>query len=292
MRGFGFAVAGVLSRVRHLLSALSPCLLFLVLPCVARADFMYADFSSISGLQLNGIGAGVDNVLQITGGPPTGAAGSAWFATKQFIADGFSTTFQFRITNPSGIEDDSGEPGGDGFAFVSQNTSLNALGNGGAGIGYDPIPNSVAVEFDMFHNGPKTFNLGDTNGNHINIHTLGTAPNSASEPPFSTASIGNSGLLPVDMSDGAIHTVRISYVPPIVSVFLDDLVTPRLTVSLAEAPLPSLEDGLSWVGFTSGIAAASQNHDILNWSFSEIPEPSTVALLAMAALGLLFYRGK
>lgn len=38
--------------------------------------------------------------------------------------------------------------GGSGFAFVLQAAGASAVGRAGSGLGYDGIPNSLAIEFD------------------------------------------------------------------------------------------------------------------------------------------------
>jgi hypothetical protein len=65
--------------------------------------------------------------------------GAVWLPTKQQVQDGFTATFDWQIIRARAV-------GGDGFAFVIQNTSDVALGAGGGGIGYSGIANSIAVE--------------------------------------------------------------------------------------------------------------------------------------------------
>ena len=59
--------------------------------------------------------------------------------------------------------------GADGFAFVIQNEGLNELGQSGMGLGYHDINNSLAVEFDTWHN-PEML---DDYENHISVQTRG-----------------------------------------------------------------------------------------------------------------------
>jgi hypothetical protein len=49
--------------------------------------------------------------------------GAAWLPTKQQVQDGFTATFDWQIVRARAV-------GGDGFAFVIQNTSDVALGAG------------------------------------------------------------------------------------------------------------------------------------------------------------------
>jgi len=55
---------------------------------------------------------------------------------------------------------------------------------------------------------------------------------------------------------------------------MDDLVTPALEVSVDLANTLGLNRGEAFVGFTAGTGAGYENHDILNWTFVDGPEPT------------------
>jgi hypothetical protein len=234
-------------------------------------SFSFADFSSTAGLQLNHGAVQAGNRLRMTG-VGTENSGSAWFTSRQPVQDGFDTTFQFQITDPH-------NSGGDGFAFVIQNSGLTALGGGGQGIGYGDaeyyaftgISNSVAVEFDTYQGGY------DPNGNHISVHTRGLLPNN----PDERYSIGSTTAIPI-MEDGNVHTVRIEYAPGTMQIFMDDPATPRLVVKVDLSTTLSLSNGQAFVGFTGGEAVAYENHDILNWSYANSSVASLQTVLAVA----------
>lgn len=57
--------------------------------------------------------------------------GAVWHTVKQPISDGFLVSFSFQITSP----------GADGFAFVIQNESENAIGQDGCQMGFGGIKN-------------------------------------------------------------------------------------------------------------------------------------------------------
>jgi hypothetical protein len=232
--------------------------LLAVLIVPAYADFTFDDFSQIAGLSLNGSAAQFGNVLRLTPFLDSPTAGSAWFTNKQPVQDGFETTFQFQITALGGILDCEGNTGADGFAFVIQNERISALGNTGGNLGYSGIANSLAVEFDTW------CNPSDPNGNHVSVHTRGKDPNSSDE----AFSLVSATVIP-NMSDGNIHTVKINYVPGTMRIFLDNLMTPILEVSVDLASTLNLDGGQVWVGFTAATAGAQENHDLLNWSFTE-----------------------
>jgi hypothetical protein len=201
-----------------------------------------------------------------------------WNLTKQGIAGGFETTFQFRISEVAGT-------GADGIAFVVQNASPLALGGTGGGMGYADnvyfsqmgIPNSVAVEFDTWDN--TAHDWPDLPANHVSVHTRGMLPNSPSEA-YSIGSAMTGG--PLD--DGAVHTARIDYSPGTLRVFLDGGVSPLVTAPLLlDSTMTLGEDGRAWVGFTSATGGATdvERHEVLNWSFTEqnVPTPGAAALL-------------
>jgi hypothetical protein len=185
-------------------------------------------------------------------------AGSAWLPTKQSVQGGFEVAFQWQISRTGQAE------GADGFAFVIQNANGLALGDGGGGIGYNGIPNSLIVEFDTLQNPPEEFggNLGDPNNNHISMQSRGTLPNNA-DPTFS---LGSTTAIPL-LADGSVHNAKVAYVPGTLTIFLDDLTSPVLTVPIDLGTTLSLDNGQAWVGFTAATGGRSQAHDILSFSF-------------------------
>ena len=157
------------------------------------------------------------------------------------------------------------EAGADGFAFVIQNHRSDALGATGEGIGYKNLPNSVAVEFDTFDNGPIRWEgNGDPNNNHISVNTLGTQPNNS----FHYASLGVTTDIP-QLSDGQVHDVVVDYTPGTLSIYIDDTNEPALSVPLDLSAKLNLDNGKAWVGFVSSTGAVWETHDILSWSFEE-----------------------
>ncbi|MCT7997214.1 SBBP repeat-containing protein [Laspinema olomoucense] len=229
---------------------------------VPVTELNYEDFSSLEGLNLIGSAAQLGDTLRLTPKNRTSGsqAGAVWHATPQSVEDGFETTFQFQIN-------DLGGSGGDGFAFVIQNSSADAIGGGGGTLGYSGIYNSLAVEFDTFDNDET--GTHDPSDNHLSVHTGGTGRNSVGIAP-----LGVTSEIP-NMSDGEVHTVKVKYIPGTLQIFMDDLSTPVLTVPVDLGTTLDLDDGNAWVGFTAAAAGAWENHDILNWTFSNPPLEET-----------------
>jgi lectin family protein len=180
--------------------------------------------------------------------------GAAWLPSKQPVQGGFEATFQWQISRSAQ------EDGADGFAFVI-NANGSALGDGGSGIGYSGIANSLAIELDTLQNPPEEFGgeLGDPNDNHISVQTRGTLPNSA-DPTFS---LGSTTAIPL-LADGNVHTAKVAYVPGTLTIFLDDLTKPVLTVPVELGITLSLDNDEAWIGFTAATGGRSQAHDILS----------------------------
>jgi uncharacterized repeat protein (TIGR01451 family) len=190
-----------------------------------------------------------------------GVWGSAWLIGKQQVASGFQSLFQFQMTNSGGLADSTGANGGDGLAFVIQNSSLAALGVGGYGIGYDGIQNSLAIEFDTWVNDSRFFKMPDI-PNEISVQTRGTAPNSADQ----AYSLGRVAAVP-NLKDGAVHMVNIFYQPGVLEIFVDHLTTPALVVPVDLSKVLRLSGGSAWVGFTASTGSAWSTQDILSWEF-------------------------
>lgn len=253
----------------------------------ALADFNYPDFNSIAGLTLNGAAVQSAPTLSVT--PPVRAsAGSFWRSDRQGIADGFDTVFTFRMRDIAGI-------GADGFAFVIQNSAAgaSALGGTGGSLGYatnevfghlpgqQGIENSLAIEFDTWDN---TGDWSDFNSaKHISVQTNGTADNR----PSAGFSLG-SYIVPADFADNTIRTARIVYSPGTMDIYLDNLVTPVLSVAVNLSTLLNLNSGQAFVGFTAGTGAAInvERHEIVSWEFGStiVPTPAAASLLATGGL--------
>jgi outer membrane protein OmpA-like peptidoglycan-associated protein len=224
-----------------------------------RAQFNYRSFTTIDEVTFNGDARKMSDRIRLV---PADLAkrGSVWFNTKQPIADGFESTFTFQISEPGSRE--PWKPGADGLAFVMQNSSVYEGGVGG-GIGYEGIANSLAVEFDTYDNNPDS--NPEPNGNHVSVQSRGKAPNSADH----RTSLGWTSAIP-DLKKGDRHTARVRYLPGTLTVFLDDLDHPILTVPIRLDTLLSLDAGKCWIGFTAATGGSWANFDLFSLDCSVI----------------------
>jgi len=223
---------------------------------------------------------------------------SAWYYVTQPVNTGFTTAFQFTISNTGACQGCSFPA--DGMAFVIQSdfgAGTSAIGSTGDGqnMSYgngdviaasgpgQAILNSLAVELDTFQN-PS---YGDPDGNHIAVQSCAPTNTGAANPNSAdhtyTCSNGQPANLAlkslpsgISLSDGQTHTLTVNYLPPgnctsgcnNFSVYLDSVLVLQITVDL-QTQLGL--DGGAYFGFTSATGASVENNDIVSWSFSQLP---------------------
>jgi hypothetical protein len=264
---------GAIDEVKIYLKALSDEELLQECQACGPMSFAYNKFSQEPNLRLINNAKLVSDFLRLTSSAPN-QVGAVWTSTPAPVGSGFETTFKFRITN--GFNPDKTEQhfaGADGIAFVIQNFSPYALGTLGGGIGYDGIPNSIAVEFDTYANDSTQIeNFLDPNDNHIAVLSNGTSANSSKHiKPYLLGETTN--IMPLK-TDGTIYYSKIVYDRNnrTLSVWLDT------TEQFGEAVLKieniemssilRLDAGeLAFIGFTSATGNAYEAHEILGWRF-------------------------
>jgi hypothetical protein len=206
-------------------------------------------------LSLAGGAEYVEDRLRITPAKPN-LEGACWYRASQIsLENGFETEFNFLISGSTS------EPG-DGFAFVMQNQSANALGGKGDAIGYKEIPYAMAIEFD-------TKNDGEGSKNHVNLSFYN--PEKKEYRRYATVH-----EIP-EITDGKPHFTKVIYHEGELQVFLDSYIFPVLSVRIDIAPKVLANEGKVWVGFTSATSNSASNHDLLQWTLREfVPEPEDI----------------
>jgi uncharacterized protein (TIGR03437 family) len=247
------------------------------------AQFTYSGFASTAGLTLVGNAATTSTsdgkVLRLT--PATGnQSGAAYSTTPVTLGNNaaFSTQFQFRFTNPGGWNP------ADGITFVL-GTSTTGLGAGGVGMGYQGVGGkSVGIEFDTYNN--AALGIGDNDGNssnHVSIDTNGVLTNTDLTNVYNNGSCGFANGTPPQnphtvagcMSNGDLWTANIVYDGSNLTVTLTDPAEPASFTAINSYPInlaSALGQNTAYVGLTSGTGAGWENHDIVNWTFSNTPQ--------------------
>lgn len=244
------------------------------------ATINYPSFPNMNGLVVNTRHTYpepriVDNKLRLTSSLNTGTTTSVWYQNQVNVNDGFQTSFDYRITLPSG----------DGFAFVIQGDPAGdqAIGLGAGGLGYTYITHGLAVDFDVYTSG------------RTNIKSCGVYDLLSSQYGGCTqGSVTNPGLF-----DEQLHTATIKWNP----VYQKLTVTTDLGYG-SEVYLPDsltnwlgLNNGRAYVGFTAATGGATQTVDISRWTLTtaaDLPEPGTWWLLgsAFGAMAFLHLRNR
>ena len=235
---------------------------------------------------------------------------SAWFSTPQPLSTGFTTSFQFRVSNTGAcvgcgfpadglaivIQGDPSKTGAIGYTGNGENVSY---GNNDVSTASGPghaILNSLAIELDTHQN----TDYSDPDGNHIAVQSCGPntstglTPNSADHnyqcPNGQLAKLALKSLpAGVNLADGNLHTITVNYTAPgnittgvpctsNLCVYLDSnlLLQTNFDITqilhLTSTPSNSSTPATgAYIGFTSATGSLVQNNDIVSWSFSQLP---------------------
>jgi hypothetical protein len=262
----------------------------------------YPNFNDTSDLTFVGDATtqGSPAVLHLTSS--TGyQSGAAYSTSAVTLGSGatFSTQFQFRLTQPGGIDP------ADGFTFVLAK-STTGLGSSGGGLGYQGVGNSVAIEFDTFNNGSDDGN----SSNHVGIDINGSLNSESLTNVYGLVdcNLGNATTSGC-MANGQIWTALIEYdgTTQLLNVILTDPTQGTsfhaITDYMVDIESALDSGGTAYVGFTSATGSGYENHDILNWRFSDsatlpppvdngVPEPLTLGLFGAGFAGLAVGRRK
>ncbi len=201
----------------------------------------YPTFTGATGLQLNGTATLSGSRLRLTDGGSYEAA-SAFYATK-VSAQNFTDSFQVQMTNPQA----------DGFTVCLQAGAPTALGANGGSLGYQNIPSSVAVKFDLFSN------IGE------GVNSTGLYMNGAI-PTTPAIDLTPSGL---NLHSGNILSIVLSYDGTTLTVKETDTVTGATATQTYLLNLAAtVGSSQVYAGFTGGTGGLSVTTDILNWTYT------------------------
>lgn len=234
--------------------------------CVAttlRANI--AGFNSLSGWTSNVADAGAPpvvngNSVQITDGPD--AARSIWYGTPQSITS-FTASFTYRasfIANSASRQ---------GMTFAFQRAGPNAVGAGGAGLGYAGISPSAALSIETDTTTGQTLSRYYTNGIVAGEPTPLLGINAFNLSDITVFMSYNGGsLINLFLSQGANSS------PPL-SVFTGNIAA-------------SLGGPTAYVGFTAGTSntlgsGGGAGQILSNFSYT-VPTPAAISLLVLSGM--------
>jgi hypothetical protein len=242
--------------------ALVACFAGLVFALSGGAGAAIVGFDNGANFTQNDSGApGVpiaNGVLTITNNK-VGEAHTAFYNTPQIVTT-FSANFIYQA---------SGNKAAEGVAFVLQNSTTtppgvgpNALGFGGAGLGYFGISPSVAFEMNI--NSQNTMGIALGLNGSIGPYT-----------PTGSINLASGDRIGVSLGYGAGSLLA-------VLTDLDNPSTPSFSKTFA-VNVPTVVGGsTAFVGFTGATGAATSIQTISGFTF--IPEPSSIIMAATSCL--------
>ena len=219
------------------------------------------------------------NVLQLTDGhvgetstafsdpPPDGTA-------DVLGVDTFDTTFDFTF-GPTVA------PAGDGFTFAVQNAPAKAMafGFGGGSLGYQNIPDSIGIKFDLYKGGasPNASTTGLFTGGTYPGDTPVRAVNAAVVAPLNTSIDltknldGSATGIDFHAHPADDYRVHLVYDGTTLTETVTD-VTTNISVSQPyTVNVPALLNAhTGYAGFTGATGGAVSEQDIISWKFTGV----------------------
>jgi hypothetical protein len=205
-------------------------------------------FANHADLTANGNTTFPSNTIQLTDGM-NGEAGTVFTNTAVGIRR-FTSSFTIQ---QSGIAD--------GMAFIIQSNSSTALGNGGGGLGYSGIGNSVAIKFDLFNHGHG----GYTTGLYVDGHNPDTPSAGEADISLNGTCLDLHGTTKVDLSyDSSTNKKLIET--------LTDVNNPSCVITIDDYPpvdIPAhVGSDTAFVGFGAGTGGLASTNVVKFWTLT------------------------
>jgi autotransporter-associated beta strand protein len=203
-------------------------------------------FNGFNNFTLNGgptLDAGKTTVTLTTG--VNNQTRSIFSNAPVSIGSGFTATFDYTASGAA-----------DGITFTIQNNSPTALGAGGGGLGYMGMPNSAALEFNIYTGANPAQPIG------TNFATGGVTGTYISSSP-------------VNLASGLPTTVTVTY-DPLTQTLMESLVSGvnNYSNTFFGVNLPAALGGtVGYFGFTGATGGAASTQTVGNFTFT-----STAAL--------------
>jgi hypothetical protein len=212
----------------------------------------------------------VNNALRIAYDEVNGGTVAyAWHNKQERIADGFVSTFKFRIptkVNPG--------PAGDGFTYFIQNDKIVDL-NGGTGdkLGSFGIAKSIAVRVDLCVDRPLTCKIKQVSLSLVNSTFGNILPNLPTLKPVNVSTL---------LADNTEHTMVVTYEGRLkgseakLRVVFDG--STLFQEKIGDLSAPALFNGrFAFFGFTASTSwTETANIDITSWKTDIMPSDSAL----------------
>jgi hypothetical protein len=276
--------------MKHLTLAASALLLTASAPAFA-GSFTYSNFTNAQNLTENGA-ATVSGSLVLTPNNVKSDEGAAYYNVALALGanPSFNTSFQFSIASPT-----TG-PTANGFAFflTTDPTNTGTAANGNMNLGLTPGA-ALAVEFSDFGNKVDNPPIGGGlyNSNLVaaitggNTDLNGNSASSYGSPNGVVSCTGKQSSGNNCMNNGDVWTADISYVAGKLTVTVQDAAGQVFTVISGYAVALA---GTFYAGFSGSTGGASDSVSILDWTFTDVPEPMTVGMFGVGVAALGFMR--
>jgi len=238
-----------------------------------------AGFTGATDMKLNN-GATITpgGLLQLTDGHNNEGRGA--FSTSEQLIQKFDTTFDFGFgtTTP---------PNDDGFAFVIQDGIRDRWGPSalGGALGYQGIPNSVVVKFELFDTaaGTPTNNQtgvydGNTASDDPRQGVDPTTPAMSNTPiDLKTDAKGNPTGIDFHANPTDTYEVHLVYDGTTLTETVTDKTSGKSTSQAYTVDIPTtIGADCALVGFTAATGNMNAEQDILSWKFTSTVKPATL----------------